>query len=482
MTDAPFQNTAEQDLILAAVRETDANLMLIARAGGAKTTTLTLIARAVPTKSIGAFAFNKKNAIDLQSKMPPNATCATFNSVGHRAWAKMLGGRKLVLNDKKCMDIFKKLLEGLPLAEKEELWADYSDVMDAVSAAKSTGFLPRQLHPSVRPLIRDATLFFLSFDVELSKLQEWAVLRIVEESFKQALSGTIDYNDQLYMPAIMPVSFESYDLVMTDESQDLSPIQHAMLAKIVGRSRLIAVGDPCQAIYGFRGADEDSMPKLRQQFAMKELFLTLCFRSSKEVVKNARWRAPDMAYRPTAPEGSVTTLETWDFSKLRPGDAIICRNNAPLFSLALSMLRAGLRPELLGGEALKSLSTAMRKLGPKGMPQAEALEALRLWEEEKAKKYKSKDRARDMAACLRVFIDQSETLDGACALFERVITQSGSIYLMTGHKSKGLEYDRVFFLDRHLLRKEGQDANLRYVIETRAKEDLFYVKSEGLVV
>ena len=237
----------------------------------------------------------------------------------------------------------------------------------------------------------------------------------------------------------------------------------------------------CQAIYGFRGADEDSMPKLRQMFSMSELFLTLCFRSAREIVRNARWRAPDMAYRPDAPEGLVKHLAEWSFSDLRPGDAIICRNNAPLFKLALAMLRSGLRPELLGGEGMKNLSSALKKLGPKEMPQADALEALRKWEEEKAKKYKSKDRASDMAECLRVFIDQSPTLGEACALLERILQQSGSIYLMTGHKSKGLEYPRVFFLDRFLLKKDGQDANIRYVIETRAKEELYYVRSDGRV-
>jgi superfamily I DNA/RNA helicase len=57
----------------------------------------------------------------------------------------------------------------------------------------------------------------------------------------------------------------------------------------------------------------------------------------------------------------------------------------------------------------------------------------------------------------------------------------GRIKLMTGHRSKGLEYDRVFFLDQFLLKKEGQDPNVRYVIQTRARESLFYVESAGWI-
>ncbi|MCL5460465.1 ATP-binding domain-containing protein, partial [Loigolactobacillus coryniformis] len=54
-------------------------------------------------------------------------------------------------------------------------------------------------------------------------------------------------------------------------------------------------------------------------------------------------------------------------------------------------------------------------------------------------------------------------------------TMSGPIQLMTGHKSKGLEFDNVFILDKQLLREEGQDKNLLYVMQTRAKETLTYI-------
>jgi DNA helicase IV len=40
---------------------------------------------------------------------------------------------------------------------------------------------------------------------------------------------------------------------------------------------------------------------------------------------------------------------------------------------------------------------------------------------------------------------------------------------MTGHGSKGLEFDHVYFLDQHLIGKEEQEPNLRYVIATRAR-------------
>jgi ATP-dependent exoDNAse (exonuclease V) beta subunit len=62
-----------------------------------------------------------------------------------------------------------------------------------------------------------------------------------------------------------------------------------------------------------------------------------------------------------------------------------------------------------------------------------------------------------------------------------VLNAPGRIKLMTGHKAKGLEFNRVFFLDRYLLQKKGQDLNVRYVIETRAREALYYVDSRDWI-
>jgi len=49
---------------------------------------------------------------------------------------------------------------------------------------------------------------------------------------------------------------DSYDAVFVDEYQDCDPAQEALLQALAGDGRdLVAVGDPDQSIYGFRGAD-----------------------------------------------------------------------------------------------------------------------------------------------------------------------------------------------------------------------------------
>ncbi|WOL30260.1 UvrD-helicase domain-containing protein [Pseudomonas fragi] len=83
------------------------------------------------------------------------------------------------------------------------------------------------------------------------------------EQAKKAL-GAVDFSDQEVLllralrtkPAVREVLAAELDLIMVDEFQDTSPLQLALfveLAKLAKKS--VWVGDPKQAIYGFRGTD-----------------------------------------------------------------------------------------------------------------------------------------------------------------------------------------------------------------------------------
>lgn len=472
-----IEPTAEQQAILAAGRDRDDNLLITARAGAAKTTSIEMLAHELSSVSILCCAFNKKIADELASRLPRNAQAKTLNSIGNRAWREYIGHWPKV-DGKKTLRLFKTAVSGLPEEDREDAWDSYQDIASAVDFSKAAGYLPEDTWEQARPLIGDDSFFDL-LDFRPSPFEKDLIKSICKRSFQLAVRGDIDFNDQVFCPAIMACSFEHYDLIMVDEAQDLSSVNHAMLRKMCRRSRLIAVGDPCQAIYGFRGANEDSMSQLRQMFSMHDLYLTICFRSSQHIIENARWRAPDMQWRPGAPEGTVQTLDEWGPPLLEPGDAIICRNNAPLFTLAINLLRCKLHPELASGDMIRGLLAVMKRFGPAKMPQSEAIEALERWTEAELKKRKNITQVKDRAACIRVFLDETETLGDAMTFLRDISQRAGRIKLMTGHKAKGLEFDRVWFLDQHLLKDKGQDRNVRYVIQTRARHTLFNVESAG---
>lgn len=485
-----FSPTAEQQEILDFVAKSSANLIINARAGAAKTTTLTMLVKELRGKEILCLAFNKKTAEEMAEKMADPETkllqhglnVRTLNSVGNTAVKDFLG-RFPKLDDGKLYNLFSRRLdqeqdtEFLSYAQE-----NFADILSVIKEAKVLGYVPPGKYEKSMPSLYTREGFFESVDFICSHEVAELVDAVLSASIGLALDqGIVDFADQIYLSALHRyISFNSYDVVMVDEAQDLSPLNHVMLRKIVGRrSRLIAVGDEAQAIYGFRGADERSMAKLESMFEMEPRSLTVCFRCARKIVENARWRAPDMQWAENAPEGTVVTLPQWDASTLQPGDVIISRNNAPLFAMALQLLKEGKRPELAAGDIFRKVEMVFAKLGKNTSISAEeAKEKLASWYEAERKKKRDDKLINELNQSVLFFLDSAETLGGARALYTQIKNSKGSIQLYTGHRAKGKEWDRVLFLDPRLVGKEGQERNIQYVIETRAKSWLAYVESE----
>jgi superfamily I DNA/RNA helicase len=148
----------------------------------------------------------------------------------------------------------------------------------------------------------------------------------------------------IFMPTIFAAPFPSYKLVMVDEAQDLSLIQHVMLNKLCRASRLIAVGDPCQSIYGFRGAHQDSMDHLKKTFDMETLYLTTSFRCPVAVTQLAQRRAPDMNAPSWAQAGSVNIRLDWNVGESRTAMSSSAETTLPSSALpSASSRQAGIQ-------------------------------------------------------------------------------------------------------------------------------------------
>ena len=99
-----------------------------------------------------------------------------------------------------------------------------------------------------------------------------------------------DFTDMIYRVIKDDVSVSKFDSVFVDESQDLSKIQQMIIKRIkTRRGRMIAVGDPNQAIYGFAGADVDSYMNLKHLHSKTiELHLSVNYRCGKRIVFEAQ--------------------------------------------------------------------------------------------------------------------------------------------------------------------------------------------------
>jgi len=473
-----FTPTPEQEACIAAARDTDDNLIISALAGAAKTSTLVMIAEALPNTNILCLAFNKKIQLEMQDRLPGNCKAMTLNGLGHRAWADSTG-RRLILNKDKTYGTLKAAVDELKGEDRQEMYELFNDTQKAIEGGKTCGWIPDGHYESAQRLMSDDE-FYNWLDEEPTDLQWQLIRELSVMSLKQAWQGTIDFNDQILMPTVFKAIFPRYPLVLIDEAQDLSALNHSMLSKLA-KQRLIAVGDPCQAIYGFRGAHEESMDLLREQFHMKQLTLSTSFRCPREVIKEAQWRAPHMTWPEWAKQGEINRLDEWSADDIPLDSAIICRNNAPLFSMAIKLLKDGRAAEIAGNDIGRYLIKVMKKLGQDDLPRETALIELDHWKEQKLKKTRNEERVLDQVACIKLFLNEGENIRQAVAYAEHIFATKSPIKLMTGHKSKGLEFPHVFFLDEHLLGKIGQDLNLKYVIQTRAQETLTYVNSENYI-
>jgi superfamily I DNA/RNA helicase len=319
----------------------------------------------------------------------------------------------------------------------------------------------------------------------------------------------IDFADMLFLPLRNKWLSPIYDLVVIDEAQDMTLVQ-LLLAEGSCNGRVVVVGDDRQAVYGFRGADSDSLDRLKAKLAAEELGLTTTYRCGKQIVAMAARLVPDFQAAPTNAEGTIgqaTRQQLLD--TVQPGNFILSRINAPLVSIALALIRAGKRAKIEGRDIGAGLRAIVNKLatGPAKNSLPKFLEKLSNWKEretaraEKARLPHKVEQVLDQYDTLLALIDGAsgvpELLTRLDNLFaDNVVDAPAQIVCSSVHRAKGLESDTVFVLADTLhppvpcavCRKRSfrcqcatftpdpkqarEEQNIEYVAITRAKERL----------
>ena len=522
-----FAPTDEQLEIIKAVSSN--SLMISAYAGTAKSTTLELAAPEIRGPAL-ALAFNKKIATELQTRLPSNFKAQTLNSVGHIAWMRAIDKSSMAPDDKKLG----KLITAVARDMKTPLlmW-QWDAIRSGVTAAMQAGLSPND---EGEPLIADTPENWESLidapseeDFPFLHTMCWEVLKASNEA---ARAGQISFDDQIYCPTILGGIWRQYPTVFVDESQDLSPLNHRMLSLSLMRDGLLtAVGDRRQAIYAFRGADSNSMDNmrtLRPQWV--DLSLTLTFRCPRVIVDRQQNHAPgyraapnniqgryvdlDYGWRPwLKPELDMESLflddnqpqRSWNWSIIEgmaaeidapSGIAILCRNNAPLMSMAFKLIRNGIGCQMLGRDIGRGLINLTNKLEKDDSVSIISFTAtLTHWLEREVAIARANqndariDKLTDQAECLRATIEGSSpsTVGDLRSVLQRVFSRdTGRVILSSIHRAKGLEWPLVIHLDpwripsyQAIQAAEAgdpapleQEANLLYVAETRTKHTL----------
>ena len=484
--------TTEQLSILAA-GPGSSNLCIEALAGTGKTFMLSKLAPTLKAPTILALAFNVKAKDELAAKLPSKVIVKTLNGLGHGAWSQYVR-RPLSVDSKKTWNLSQALQREMNIRFSKE---ENSDISQLVSTAKSQGWVPSGTPWPHSPLWPDtpedtSDLFDLADVEERDDYRTFLRALMLKSIDSVYRNGLLDFNDQLYMPVCFRAPFTKYHTTIVDEFQDLSALNHKMIEKSTS-SRFIIVGDPNQAIYAFRGALTSSFETFMDSKTFERFPLTTTFRCAKAIVRRQQDFVPNYNAAEGAPEGEVKTFETWTKASIPPGTTIICRNNAPLISMAFALLRQGVPAQVLGtdiGKALESsLNKATKGLGASAptIEVTDRIEGFFRRETAKAKTDRRRHSLADRRECLLALASNCPNLTAMRSACSSLFSNpDATILLSSGHKSKGLEWDTVIHLDPHLIPSKyarspealRQEDNLKYVIETRARTTLILAYSE----
>ena len=395
-----FKLSTYQENILNTVKLTDKNILVDAKAGSGKTSTLILISEAIQKQGNKCLflAFNKHIVEELKGKMD-TTDCAvkTIHSLGYsylRSFLYRQYGQhyKMDLDENKLREIVKHKFE--------EDGYQQSVIEHNID---KTG---TELKDFIRTLISETChlINFCRFHMtnyhEQDKVRKLALSccrTIIEENIgfdnyptlvesvidklkndfenPEIIDGLptykVDFTDMIYFPVyykmIPPWSIREYlDYVLIDECQDLSELQQEFLKTLGNNSRFIFVGDEKQAIYGFAGADTKSIFKLTQRYDLEQLPLNICYRCPKKVIKLVQQEVlPTIEYNKERPDvGEVHYIERSEIIKnLEKNDVIITRRNSDLLRLFIDLsVKKKIQVRLLNKDLVNNVTNTLTRI------------------------------------------------------------------------------------------------------------------------
>jgi DNA helicase II / ATP-dependent DNA helicase PcrA len=359
-----------------------------------------------------------------------------------------------------------------------------------------------------------------TYELDINKHDKDDLFRIMPMMLAKAkdVQGDlcVDYNDMVWLPVALGLEVFKHDLLLIDEAQDLNRAQQA-LARMSG-SRLVVCGDPRQAIYGFAGADTDSMPRMvdelsRTKRGCRVFPLTISRRCSKAVVQAASKYVPELEAHADNHNGIVYDVDERDALEVIQGACmafaessclIVCRCNAPLVGLRRALNRMGLPARIVGRDNGGLLIELVERLAIKGRSGTrlhvnDLMTILNGWESSKVdKERKGLNRypviagIRDRAESIRQFAQGCHSAEDVLSNIRTAFSDkaAGVLRLATIHKAKGLEASDVFFLQTPGAEcphpraatdwQKEQENNLCYVAITRAMSNLVFIRRQPM--
>ncbi|MCC6103814.1 UvrD-helicase domain-containing protein [Acetobacter sp.] len=314
---------------------------------------------------------------------------------------------------------------------------------------------------SAETVLKTLTAFLISGGTKLTQAhcpekdakRNRAIRTFVAQAFKYIIrfeNTTFPITHDVYLKRFeMDCKITGYDYIMVDEAQDLNPVLFSILEK--SGLPVVAVGDPHQSIYAFRGAI-DAMGALK----VKELPLTQSWRFGEDIARlsNATLaqHSRPARHRLRGNPAQPSTIRHYT-GKIRPArnTLVLARTNARLFE---SLVNIQTPFHVLGGvqDMMQEIRAALTLYRRHTNPMARGTEGalpFGSWKELLAAK--DGENADPTAKRLFTIIDRHnhdlDTKVKAIQALHRESPDDVSLVCSTAHKAKGREFDTVIMLD-----------------------------------
>jgi len=495
-----FRPSPNQQVIFDFLEQGKGHGLVVAVAGSGKSTTLLEAVRVILRRNPGAriilLAFNTSIEAELSTKLKEagveGVSTATLNGFGMQVIRRSRPGLKVDRQrDAGMLARAARELRGTGLSHEEMKQARNI-------YAKFQSYVHLDPH-NLQDYVRLARQYKVADDGKLQPV----VARALELAVRPEHLDGVSFDDQNYLPVKMNLDIRPYDFVFVDECQDLTQTQLEMVLGAAGdQGRLLFVGDPRQAIMGFRGADNDSVRNIKRRTGARELKLTVSYRCPQSHVKRARVLMPDIEAAEGAKEGEVHDEVPWAdaFRYVQERDLLFARYNNLVDQAVLELLAEGLSVDYVAiqskstkrseeeednadAERVSAVVAELRRLAPnfdlasapRRRPSVgfkeKPVDVLAPWV--LGRLYKQAQR-RDDGETFAAYVESVTAPDPRLG-----------VRVCSAHRAKGLEADRVFVMGYDLFGKPRQDyqdwqweqeENLKYVALTRAKDTMFLVK------
>ncbi|MEK8129530.1 ATP-dependent helicase [Paenibacillus filicis] len=369
-----------------AVLQTEGPLLLLASPGSGKTTTVImrigylLEEKGVAPSRIKAVTFSRASATDMKERFArffpglPPVDFSTIHSLAFevvRDYMWRTGTPYRIIEGELRPDEEQELAgqEQPPLHKKMILRHLFGNIVGGTITEEQMDDLTTYISLIKNKLIRQEEWATVPCEVR----EAHSILRAYE-TFKRSGADKLllDYDDMLTVahqaletePFLLAKYQCRYDYVLTDESQDTSAVQHAIIEKLVRKHRnLCVVADDDQSIYSWRGADPSYLLQFGNAYpGAKTLFMEQNYRSTRHIVDTAnrfikrnqnRYDKNMFTHNPEGHEVTIRSLSSYAFQasylvRAITGEeelreiAILYRNNSSAIGLMNAFDRAGI--------------------------------------------------------------------------------------------------------------------------------------------